>query len=70
MIISGSRGSFALREAVLLISQVLAQQKKCQILEVFPCSNIAVVRWQKAGKVWDTAVESSIYDLKDNSLKF
>jgi hypothetical protein len=33
-----------------------------------PCSTIAVVWWQKAGKIWDAAVESGINKLKDNSL--
>jgi hypothetical protein len=34
-----------------------------------PCSAIAVVWWQKSGKIRDTAVKSGICDFKDNLLK-
>jgi hypothetical protein len=33
------------------------------------CSAIAVVWWQKAGKIWVAAVKSSKCNFKDNSLK-
>jgi hypothetical protein len=34
-----------------------------------PCSAIAVVWWQKTGKIWVFAVKSSKFYFKDNSLK-